>query len=285
MEDKITINEQDYKQVKETRGSFCADLVKRYIEKGEFFINKLMFTSVLELFKGKDKDGVLKSLFENIGELAYRDHLHAYLSGVYDGVVNHDNLKNSEPDGAICDVIKEKDFTIMVDFGNNDYCCLVESAAKEYVNTYMTIAHQVNCDYNENRVPEGYTSYYEGNLKYIEKLEIVSKYIANACIAKGMLDGLYTSCDSMSFFRGLGLKPKIENLNFLDEFKDNAFNTLGLCNVKNYKKGTFKEIEEYVIENYAPKNEEKPKDLNSVYLDGKVLFISMKDGLMRCWVQ
>lgn len=204
-----------------------------------------------------------------------------YFEGLRDGVIESDYLKNDKPTIKCNEKVLKKDFTIVYDFHDNDFGNDILEAAQRYVKKYNGIVSQINqySDIEHTDDVTGMLGYKFEILNQIENISYVAKYLTNACY-----------CERI--FTDLDYSPEFCKKNTVDDFhndaKDTVINYLGMDDTMNYVVGTYSEMEQYVMKKYErcqSKENGEGQNLKTCWFNGEVLFISMKDGEMKAWIQ
>lgn len=266
-------------------GETHADLVEKYLERIDTSIlAKEMVVAIKTLQeKGEEDNDSAKDLLSKLINI-YREG--DFSHGLISGVNHYEALKTEKGlDYEDCDYVKSKDFTIMLDFGDNDFGGYLEEAAEDYVSAYMSLVSRINT-YSKHTDSEGamkMVENYISELEAMESVDYISMFISTSFVAKHVSGHVN---DSASFKpQTFGMK-EFTMESFIEKAKNTSIEYLSLDKSEMYKTGTFDEIEAHVVKEYKEQQSKgEGQTLKTCWLNGEVLFISMKDGKMKCWVQ
>lgn len=166
----------------------------------------------------------------------------------------------------------QKDIMIVFDFHDNDFGGFIEDGGNKWCDLYnAALSKCATYEDIPNMLP-----HYIKEVEWLESIESISQIIAN-----GVVESTFKYRNEPHY--STGAIPSITDL--IEQGKHNV-EYLNILDKEGYKIGTINEMTKYVLEEYKEQQSQgEGTKLENTWLNGEVLFIEVKNGFAKCWVQ
>lgn len=223
-------------------------------------------------------------------QFAFDKIANSYADGFVSGIKCPD--VDIKPELELSDYVKNKDFCVLFDFGDNDFGGYMAEAAENFCNHYNMILDNINC-YSKIEIETANKFKEEGKpytasmtASYIKDLE----QIENQSNIIELMKSLFMSSYLKDCLDMLRCNSNASNNNYLKETKDTIdylrFDPVIIdedSGKVNWKVGTWNEVCEYGLEMYKYMQDDdvvEMRDFTKYWLNGEVLVLRVVDGRM-----
>lgn len=241
-------------------------------------VSNLLLDKLIDKYEDNDEETtrLLHSIKDDIKNGMYHEMMFSYIYGTEYAIKNENILTDKIKNYLKSDYCKNKDFSVIIDFDDNDFSLYMEQVAQEYCDEYNHILWKIDKYDDCEFMKESYIK----DLEYLENPENLRNIISS------LFMGVYMSntCDRVRW------KNKNNSLSF-KEYMTNAVKVtdyLDLTNEKKYYIGKIDDISKDIMEKYKDCQDSeiiKENNIEKYWFNSQVLIIKIKNGRLAWNVQ